>query len=160
MQLGASGPLFPKADGLVQRLFGIDRLGKVVVRRPVGEREGHRLSRANSEFAESLKILAAQPCSGIQDGHIGAGNRPEPAILQTSHPRNGASIIEAQDQLHAHCNAAANAAHNANQVGTAVAERHEVEQDSATPIGLKGGFHDQRVIEIAPRAARLLFRGN
>lgn len=87
---------------------------------------------------------------GVRNTH-----RSGPAIAlntafvgEPADPWNGGAVVEAQHQFHFHLHGAAPADHDPHEVGSAVADRHEVDE-RYLPVGrLEIGFQDQRIAAI------------
>ena len=60
------------------------------------------------------------------------------------------AIAEPQDQLGMHRNLAALAGNDAHDVGTAVAQRHEIGELDRALFGFERRFQDKRVTPVAP----------
>jgi hypothetical protein len=92
----------------------------------------------------------------VEDGEVGAGDGAE-AIAQVRDPGDGAAEVEAQRQLHAHGDLAADAFDDAEDVGVGSASGHEVDEADGAFGGLEGGFEDQGVGAIAAGDADAAF---
>jgi hypothetical protein len=83
------------------------------------------------------------------------------AVRDALHPGHHQAVLEAEDQLHAYQDAAAQALHDAHELGSAtVAQRHEVDEPHGAVSGLEVGLQDQRALAVAARHAADLAHGS
>ena len=81
-------------------------------------------------------------------------NGDERAVGVARDPRDGAAVVEADDQVHAHLDAAAGAVDDPQnsrvlRFGMNLSHRHEVDQSGGSAIGYEFGFEDERSGAIA-----------
>ena len=66
------------------------------------EDERHRRARRHLELADRRQVLPAQRDRRVEGHHVRSGDRAERAVGEPADPRDGASVVEAQDQLGPH----------------------------------------------------------
>ena len=127
------------------------------VRRTMREDERHRRARCDVELGDGREIHTAKRHRRVQGDHVRAGNRTEGSVRQSSHPRNRASVVEAQDEFAAHSDTTAVSAHESHDVRVAAPWRHEIQHRNRTRRGFHHRFEDERAVSIRPfdRGARL-----
>ena len=149
--VGASGhPVRPERLRLGELPAGVGGLRRRQVRGGVGEDENRFLALAHLEVGDGAEVLAARRHGGAQHHLVRAGDAAEVGTRAARHPGHGEAVVEAQHQLHAHRHASAQAADDADQVGAAVARRHEVDEgDGAVAVGrLHRRFQNQGVAAV------------
>jgi hypothetical protein len=119
-----------------------------LVRRVPGEHERDLVPGFQLELRHRREVLAAGGAARDQVDGVGAGDRGHP-VLDGPHPRHDAAEVEAQDQLHAHGDAPAQAARDAHHVGRLVADRHRVHHLEHAPVGVEVGLQYERVVAVA-----------
>ena len=124
------------------------------MRRAVGQHERHGLAGGDLEIADRREVLAAQRDGGVQRHQVGPGDGAHGAVRQSRDPRHRPPVVEAQDQLGAHRDAAALAADDPDDVGVAAPRRHEVHHGDGAARRLDPRLEDQRVAAIAAGDAR------
>jgi hypothetical protein len=122
----------------------------------VGEDEHRFLALADLEFGHGVEVLAAGGHRGPQRHLVRPGHRAQVAVVVARHPGHGAAVVEAQHQLHPHGDPPAHAADDADQVGAAVARRHEVDQRDGAAVRR---FHDRLQHQRIPRYCRSVRSG-
>ena len=97
----AARPVLPVLIGLVQRVLGVDRTRRSLVRRVPRQREGDALTLPHGELADGAQVLTpmldrSPEAKGIRscDRDTTVGNSPQ--------PRDRAAVVEADDQLGEH----------------------------------------------------------
>ena len=89
----------------------------------------------------------------VQCHHVRPRDRAQRPVIHARDPRNRAAVVEAQHQLHAHPHTSSLAAHQADDVGVAVAGRHEVDEEDGAVGRLDARLENQGVAAIAARDA-------
>src|SRR5262249_7190937 len=152
-RLAARRPAVPERLDLLERRARLQRRRL----RPEGgtpaQMEADFLAGGDGEIADRAHILATQLYRRIEQQPIGTDDELQPPVLAPRHPRNGRAVIEADDQLGAHRDAAADAAHEADEIGDAVAARHEIAERDASLLRLEDRLEDEgRATVMTPRA--------
>ncbi len=137
--IASAGPVGPEALGVLQRLQRIDRRGHRQMRGAVAEHERHGLPGLDLELGDRRHILAAGLDRRAQHRHVRPADRQQRrAVLGPLHPGNARAEAEADHELHAHLDASADAAHEANEIGGIAAggraaHGHEIDQRRRRP---------------------------
>ena len=142
----AAAPFLPESLGLPQRGLGIDRLGQVEMRGTIGEHEGNGLAGAHLEIGNRRHVLAAGLDRRTQHRHVLARDREQRrAVLGPLHPGNIDAEAEADHELHPHLHLAFDTAHQAYDIGSLAARRHEIDQRDNAIGGFELRLQDQRL---------------
>ena len=154
--LEAAGPLQPEVLGVFEGAIVLDGMGIGFVGEAVGEREPDAVAGVDGEVGDSLEVFAVNLERGAEDGEVGTGNGTD-AILCGRDPGHGTAEVEAQRQLHAHGDGAAHALDDADDVGVAAADGHEIDEANLRVGGGERGFEDQGVVAIGAAGLPLAF---
>jgi hypothetical protein len=119
--------------------------------RRVHEHERNGLPGRDRKLAHGCQPLASKFHGRSQDEHVGTGNREKIPGICPSHPRNGGSVVEADDQLGLHRHGAALANNQTHQVRHSIAHGQEVDQRGLAPRRDEVGLEDQRIGPVAAR---------
>ena len=153
-----AAPFGPELLGILQGLRRIDRLGNRQMRRPVSEHEGNRLAGAHLEIGHRGHVLAAGLDRRSQHRHVRPANRQQRAIFGSLDPGNIGAESEPDHQLHPQLHPAADAAHQPDDIGGVAARRHEIDQGDGAICRLEARLQDQRIVPVAARGFRDIFR--
>ncbi len=151
--IGATAaPFGPEILGVLQRGSRVDEIGDGKMRRTIREHERHAFTLAHLEVRHRGQVLAPGLDRRAQHRHVLPADREQRgAVFGPLHPRNIDAEAKTDHQFHPHLHPAADAAHQAHDVGSVTARRHEVDQRDRAPLGLEPRLQDQRVVPIAAR---------
>ena len=144
----AMGPALPAFFAGFEGLEGVDFAGIGLVGAAIGEGEMDSLALGDGKFGDRLHVFAVHGNGGAEDGEIGAGNGAD-SVFDVGDPGDGSAVVEAEGHFHADGDAAANAFDDADDVGVALADGHEVDEPEGACGALEGGFQDERVGAVA-----------
>ena len=156
---GARRPLLPPLRRVLRRGEPVDGRGLRLVRRVPGEDERHLVAGLQLELGDRGEVAAARRPAGDEVDRVRPGDRGEAAVGRPAHPGHDAAEVEAQDELHAHRDAALQAARDADDVGRLVADRHRVDDLQHAPGGVEVGLEHERAVAVAALRARHLGGG-
>ena len=149
-------PGFPLCECRLERFFGIDRLWRFLIGRPVAQHKRDALIRLNDELASMHPTLGVHDDIGAQDCHVRACDRPKAVVGLPGHPGNDRAIVEPDRIFASHPDFAAATAHNANKMAAPFGSKwHEIDETDDAVTGLELGLQDGRMIEVPPRRLRL-----
>ena len=114
-EMAAPRPFAPPLLRLRQPRPGIDVAFADAMRGMPAERERQAGALADAELGDGAELLALQLDAGMQLHRVGAGDGAQPEI-GAPHPGDRMAVAEAQHELHAHADAAAVAAHDAEDI--------------------------------------------
>ncbi len=84
---------------------------------------------------------------GVEDGNAGSGNGAD-AVVDGGDPRDGAAVVEAERESQSEVDFAADAFDDADDIGVAFTDGHEVDEADGAVGCLEGGFEDEGVVAI------------
>jgi hypothetical protein len=105
--------------------------------------------------AYGAQIFAADGNIGPKGEEMGTGNGDQSSVALARDPRDGTAVVEADDQVHTHLDAAAGAVDGpqnswVRSFRMSLSHRHEVDQRGGSAIGYEFGFEDERSGTITP----------
>ena len=147
-------PLAPEARRGPQRVPRVD-LRRRRLERPVPDQhEREPLPGANQEIGRHGSGGDLDRHVGPQLDRVGAGDRGDRAAPRPE-PRDGEAVVEAEPQLRAHRDDAADPLDQPDHAGLAAARRHELGDADQAVVDRVIRLEDQRVLPVAPaRASR------
>src|SRR5580704_17239575 len=84
-----------------------------------------------------------------------SGDSAQASVIRTGDPGHGAPVMKPHDQIHAHANVAAIAAHHPHNLRISAPQRHEIDQRYGSCLGLELRFENQSARAIAAANLRL-----
>ncbi len=147
----AAGPLAPGSVRVGESRGGVRRgRGRKVGWIPAQD-ERHALAGPDRELRGRGEALAGSGDRRAKRHSIGARDGREHAV-EPANPGHGLAVVEADDELHAHRNAAAQALDDPDDMRRLVSDRQEVRDAGGAFGGFPLGLEDQRFVAIpAPR---------
>ena len=152
----AAHPVAPERLGLRERLLRVDRAS--AAGRATGTTSatnGTRSPFAHDELRDGASSLVRCSSTGVTS--MSASGPPTASSVPSSslpHPRHDRAVVEADDELGAHLDAPLEPLDDPHEVGSAVAQRHEVDHAHAARRRLPLALEDQRVGPVAARRRR------
>jgi hypothetical protein len=142
-------PAEPVVLGVAERVLGIDLLWQVLVRGVPGEHERDALALGQRELRHRHHVLAVHLYRRAVAERIGAGDG-DAGMVDPADPGDDLAEVEADHELRAHRDGAAEALHDADDVRRLAPWRHEVDRPHGALVGLEDRLEDQRVVPIPP----------
>ncbi len=138
-----------------ERLLGLDRLGRSLVGREPAQNERDAVAFGDGERRDGAEVATLVLDRSAQEHCVWAGDREQRSV-ERAHPRDDRAVVEADDELHLHLDAPADAFDDPDEVGVGLPRRHEVDQPHGSVVRLELGLEDERVASVLPaRGAEL-----
>ena len=147
-------PLTPKGLRLGERNLRIDSVRRILVRRVPSQGERDALAFLHRELRDRAHVFAARVCMRAEAQRIRSRDC-KARVVGASNPRHDTAVVEADDKLRPHLDAAAHPLDDAHDVRRLAARRHEVEDAHDAFRCLPGRLEHHRVVEVS--ACRLAF---
>src|SRR5712671_6772607 len=109
--------------------------------------EGDALSLRNRELGDGGQVLSPQLDRCDKPQHVGPGDRPD-AMFDALDPGNDRSVVESDDQLHAHGHRPASALDDPYDIRCLAARRHEVDDGDGSAVDFEVSFEDKSVAAV------------
>ena len=151
--IAAGGPVAPPVDRELQRLVDIDRRRRIAMRWIAGKHQIDRLAGGDLEL-RGVGATDRMQFRSSSDHRRRPRRRQQrwfSAVDRLTNPRDGGAVVEADGDLFAEADDAADAAHPAHQVRPLVAERHEIAHFGLALGRLPQRVEDEGAGQIAPR---------
>jgi hypothetical protein len=156
LERALTGPVAPDRFGRFECRHCIDRFRHARVRRSVGKQKRNGLAGRDVEAGDRLHAFASHRNARTHDRHIGPDDGLQAAVGEPAHPWNRRSVVEPENEFHAHRDASLAADDEAHQIRYRFAHRHEVDHPDGAVGGLEICFEHQRAGAIAPRHDRIV----
>ena len=134
----------PALFATIEGLFDIDFSGIGLIGVSIGQGETYTVATPYREIGNRLQVFSVHCNRGPENGKVGPGNGAD-AVFDVRHPWHGPSVIEAQSHFHAERDFPTDALDDADDVGIALPNRHEVDKAERSIRVLEGGLENQCV---------------
>src|SRR5215469_166971 len=124
------------------------------MRGAIGEHKGNGLAFHNCKIGDGMQIFTMHLNRSAEQHHVRAGDHAQKSVFSLVDPGNGFSVVETQNEFHAHSNLSTATSDQAHNVALPLIEWHEINYGHRALIGFKIGFQNESTLSIAPGDAK------